>query len=107
LPAGRWPPFVEVMYAQLQSITVAPGTFVRRGQEIGTVGNANGTYPAHLHWEVRQTVGLGLGFGFYSKRDGWMEPSAFLLAHRGPRSKQPLLMKVLGKTEREGWGNDL
>src|SRR5271163_126341 len=25
LPEGRWPPFVEVMYAQLNSITVKPG----------------------------------------------------------------------------------
>jgi murein DD-endopeptidase MepM/ murein hydrolase activator NlpD len=57
LPEGRWPPFVEVMYAQLNSIDVKAGQFVKRGQRIGTVGNANGTYQAHLHWEVRQTVG--------------------------------------------------
>jgi murein DD-endopeptidase MepM/ murein hydrolase activator NlpD len=106
LPAGRWPPFVEVMYAQLQTITVTPGAFVKRGQEIGTVGNAGGTYQAHLHWEVRQTVGKGVGPGFDSKRDGWLEPSQFLLAHRGARSKLPLLMQVIPAPERTAWPSD-
>ncbi len=106
LPEGRWPPFVEVMVAQMQTISVQPGQFVKRGQQIGTVGNANGTYQAHLHWEVRQTVGMGLGPGFDTKRDGWLGPSDFLAAHRGERAKLPLLMKVLDKTQRTGWGTD-
>ena len=106
LPAGRWPPFVEVMYAQLNSIEVKPGQFVKRGQRIGTVGNASGTYQAHLHWEVRQTVGLGLGPGFQAGAAGWLGPSEFISAHRGARANQPLLPKVLGKTERDGWGTD-
>ena len=106
LADGRYPPFVEVMYAQFQEIDVAAGQFVKRGQKIGTVGNANGTYKAHLHWEVRQTVGLGLGAGFDSRRDGWLGPSEFITAHRGPRANQPLLPKVLNKSERDGWGTD-
>jgi murein DD-endopeptidase MepM/ murein hydrolase activator NlpD len=113
LPEGRWPPFVEVMYAQLNSIDVQPGQFVKRGQRIGTVGNAGGTYSvangasgAHLHWEIRQTVGMGLGPGFDTKRDGWLGPSEFISAHRGARSGQPLLPKVLNDAERPGWGTD-
>jgi murein DD-endopeptidase MepM/ murein hydrolase activator NlpD len=106
LPEGRWPPFVEVMVAQLDSIDVKPGQFVKRGQRIGTVGNANGTYQAHLHWEVRQTVGMGVGPGFQAGASGWLGPSEFISAHRGDRATQPLLPKVLGKTERDGWGTD-
>jgi len=106
LPEGRWPPFVEVMYAQLNSIDVKPGQFVKRGQRIGTVGNANGTYQAHLHWEVRQTVGMGVGPGFQAGASGWLGPSEFISAHRGDRAKQPLLPKVLTPAERPGWGTD-
>jgi murein DD-endopeptidase MepM/ murein hydrolase activator NlpD len=106
LPDKRWPPFAEVMYAQLNSMEVKPGDFVKRGQKIGTVGNANGTYPAHLHWEVRQTVGMGVGPGFQAGATGWLGPSEFIVAHRGPRAQQPLQAKVLGKNERDGWGTD-
>ena len=102
----RWPSFVEVMYAELDSITVKPGDFVKRGQKIGTIGNAGGLYKAHLHWEVRQTVGIGFGPGFSPRRDGWLEPSDFLSAHRGDRAKQLLMMKVLTDAERPGWGTD-
>jgi len=106
MPSGRWPPFVEAMYAQLNSMDVHAGQFVKRGQKIGAVGNANGTYPAHLHWEVRQTVGMGVGPGFQAGASGWLGPSEFITAHRGDRAKQPLLPKVLGKAEREGYGTD-
>jgi murein DD-endopeptidase MepM/ murein hydrolase activator NlpD len=106
LPEGRWPPFVEVMCAQLNSMEVKAGQFVKRGQRIGTIGNANGTYQAHLHWEVRQTVGMGVGPGFQAGASGWLGPSEFITAHRGDRAKQPLLPKVLTDPERPGWGTD-
>jgi murein DD-endopeptidase MepM/ murein hydrolase activator NlpD len=106
MPENRWPPFVEVMYAQLNSIDVHAGQFVKRGQRIGTVGNANGTYQAHLHWEVRQTVGMGVGPGFQAGASGWLGPSEFISAHRGDRAKYPLLPKVLTPAERPGWGTD-
>jgi murein DD-endopeptidase MepM/ murein hydrolase activator NlpD len=106
MPEGRWPPFVEVMYAQLNSMDVQAGQLVKRGQRIGTVGNANGTYQAHLHWEVRQTVGMGVGPGFQAGASGWLGPSEFISAHRGDRAPYPLLPKVLTDAERPGWGTD-
>jgi murein DD-endopeptidase MepM/ murein hydrolase activator NlpD len=111
LPAGRYPPFVEVMYAQLQTMDVVSGQLVKRGQQIGTVGNANGIYTAHLHWEVRTAAGLGLGLGFDMRHDNRLGPSEFLAAHRGDRFKKPLLTRSLtpeeaAKPKRDGWGND-
>jgi len=109
LPEGRWPPFVEVMYAEMNSIDVQPGQFVQRGQKIGTVGDGDGTYSASgasLRWEVRQTVGLGLGPGFEANASGWLGPTEFITAHRGARFAQPLLQKVLTEPERPGWGSD-
>jgi murein DD-endopeptidase MepM/ murein hydrolase activator NlpD len=106
LPDNRWPPFAEVMYAELDSITVKAGDMVTRGQQIGTVGTGGGAYPAHLHWEVRQTVGIGLGPGFKSGASGWLGPSDFVTAHRGDRAKAPLQMSVLDDKNRDGWGTD-
>ena len=84
LGPGRWPAIVEMMYAHLQEIDVQPFQFVKRGQKIGTMGNADGVYWAHLHWEVRQGPGLGLGGGYADRLDGWLDPSQFVLAHRPP-----------------------
>ncbi len=81
------------MYAQLQTIAVQPGAFVKRGERIGTVGNAGGTYQAHLHWEIRQTVGEGVGPGFDPKRDGLARSGPVPRRHRGARAKSPLLMQ--------------
>ena len=107
LPEGRYPPFVEVEYTMLNTMEVTSGQFVKRGQRIGTMGNANGAYKAHLHWEVRWAVGKGLSNGFDSSNpEGWMGPSDFLTAHRGDRFKFPLLPKTLLPAEREGWGTD-
>jgi murein DD-endopeptidase MepM/ murein hydrolase activator NlpD len=99
------------MYAQLQTMDVKSGDFVKRGQKIGTVGNGNGTYAAHLHWEVRTMAGVGLGLGFDMRHDDRLGPSEFLGAHRGDRFKQALLARPLtpeeaAKPKRDGWGND-
>ena len=40
------------MYAHLHRIDVAPGALVPRGGKVGTVGTANGYYPAHLHFAM-------------------------------------------------------
>jgi murein DD-endopeptidase MepM/ murein hydrolase activator NlpD len=106
LANGRFPPFVEVMYAEMDTMDVKAGDWVKAGQRIGTVGTGGGIYVPHLHWELRQTVGLGLGLGFSDNRDGWLGPSDFLQAHRGDRTDKPLLEKVLAPNERAGWGTE-
>jgi murein DD-endopeptidase MepM/ murein hydrolase activator NlpD len=113
LPAGRWPPYVEVMYAELDSIDVKAGDFVKRGQKIGTVGDGDGTYAtakggsgASLRWEVRQTVGLPKWTGYDANSSGWLGPSDFITAHRGLRAHDPLQVKVLDVKSRAGYGAD-
>ncbi len=111
MPAGRWPPVMEIMYAQLGTVDVAPGDFVKKGQKIGTVGvvmvGSTVLNMPHLHWEVRQAVDLGPGGGFSEHRDGWLSPTEQLQAHRGVRATDPLKMKVLDEKDRSLWGNDL
>jgi hypothetical protein len=60
-PSGR---LLESMYAHLDRIDVAVGTLVHRGRRLGTVGTANGHYPAHLHFEMRHGDGVDIGSGY-------------------------------------------
>jgi hypothetical protein len=60
-PDGR---SLHSMYAHLDRIDVKPGDLVARGSRIGTVGTANGYYPAHLHFEMRESHGVDIGGGY-------------------------------------------
>lgn len=80
-PAGA-PVHVESLYAHLDSIEVSTGEVVARGHRIGTIGDAGGRYPAHLHLEVRDRVGLPLGRGYGAAARGYLDPTAFILARR-------------------------
>ncbi|MCX8497210.1 MAG: M23 family metallopeptidase [Akkermansiaceae bacterium] len=55
---------LESMYAHLSEIFTRPGALVARGERVGTVGTANGNYPAHLHFEVRTGGGMEIGPGY-------------------------------------------
>lgn len=73
---------VETLYAHLDTVLVQPGQRVERGQQLGTIGTAHGRYLAHLHFELRDIVGMDLGPGYAAERTGWVDPTAFILAHR-------------------------
>ena len=76
------PVLVESLYAHLDSIEVSTGEVVARGHRIGTIGDAGGRYPAHLHLEVRDRVDLPLGRGYGAKTHGYLDPTSFILARR-------------------------
>jgi murein DD-endopeptidase MepM/ murein hydrolase activator NlpD len=71
----------ESLYAHLSVVEVTPGAIVLRGQRVGTIGTADGQYPAHLHLELRNTVGAPTGGGYGDSR-GHLAPSAFIARHR-------------------------
>ena len=75
--------YVQSCYAHLSSIDIADGKIVRRGQKIGTVGNAGGKYLAHLHFELREFLTPFIGAGYRSNPAGWLNPSQFIQQHRG------------------------
>ncbi|MEL7531455.1 MAG: M23 family metallopeptidase [Bacteroidota bacterium] len=77
--AGRQ---VESLYAHLDTILLEEGDFVERGDQIATIGNANGAYWAHLHLEIRAKVGLALGGGYSQNTDGYLDPTLFIREHR-------------------------
>ena len=65
---------------------VHAGDDVRRGQQIATVGTANGRYFAHLHFEMREFITPFIGPGYREDTRGWLNPthsSSSIAARRG------------------------
>jgi murein DD-endopeptidase MepM/ murein hydrolase activator NlpD len=73
---------VESLYAHLARIDVRENELLRRGGQIGTLGNCDGFYTAHLHFELRGRTGLPLGPGYAADATGWLPPSEFIRQHR-------------------------
>src|SRR5437763_167204 len=74
--------YVESYYAHVQDMLVHPGEIVKRGQQIATVGTANGRYFAHLHFEMREFTTPFIGPGYRQDTRGWLDPTKFVEAHR-------------------------
>ncbi len=86
-PKGRLQ-VCESSYHHLQQRLVQAGDHVKRGQKIGTMGNANGLYPVHLHFELRKTPGMGLEQSKYEKSTkNYWEPSEFIREHRPAKKR--------------------
>ena len=75
--------YVQSYYAHLQNFSVEILDEVRRGQQIATIGNADGKYWAHLHFEMREFVTPFVGPGYRDDTRGWINPSDFIAGHRG------------------------
>jgi hypothetical protein len=69
-------------YAHLNRIDVTPGVLVARGGKIGSVGTANGYYPAHLHFEIRASDGVDVGAGYATNPLNHLDPAAFVNSMR-------------------------
>ena len=55
---------IHSMYAHLHRIETRIGSLLARGGKVGTVGTANGYYPAHLHFEMRASDEVDIGAGY-------------------------------------------
>jgi len=76
------PAYVESLYAHLNKRLVKAGTIIKRGMKIGTIGNANGIYLAHLHFEIRNTFDMPIGQGYSKESNGYIDPTKFIRSHR-------------------------
>ena len=75
--------YVQSYYAHLQSYAVTVLDEVRRGQQIATIGNADGKYWAHLHFEMRAFITPFIGPGYRDDTRGWLNAIEFIQKHRG------------------------
>jgi hypothetical protein len=74
---------IDSLYAHLQKILVHGGQAVKRGQQIATSGNAHGLYDAHLHFEIRKNIEVGMSRAkFAQDLSNYYDPSQFILWHR-------------------------
>ena len=71
------------MYSHLDRIEVARNQIVSRGKRVGTVGTGNGNYPAHLHFEIRESHGVDIGAGYTLHPLNHLDPSAVISEWRG------------------------
>jgi murein DD-endopeptidase MepM/ murein hydrolase activator NlpD len=78
LPPGNKFPQVESLYAHFEKVFVKPNTYIKIGAPIGTIGTANGIYPAHLHFEMRHDPTMEIGGGYSSDTTGYLNPKSFI-----------------------------
>ena len=78
---------IRSLYGHLDAITKTDGAVKRRDQ-IGTIGSANGRYKCHLHFELRWKecpLWSEVGPGYSGERYGWIDPSEFIERTRSTR----------------------
>ena len=52
--------YCDSLYGHLLDFAVQEGEQVHRGQQIGRIGNNFGMYEAHLHFEMRKNIQIGM-----------------------------------------------
>ena len=73
--------FVDSLYGHLQAISVRNGQPVVRGQTVGTIGNNGGMYDAHLHFEIRKNLQIGMHRSSFARNfTNYWDPTAFIMA---------------------------
>jgi len=74
---------IDSLYAHLRERLVELGSEVTRGQMLGTIGTADGKYLAHLHFEIRKNLKIGMRrSSFASDYANYHNPTKFIKEHR-------------------------
>jgi murein DD-endopeptidase MepM/ murein hydrolase activator NlpD len=77
---------IQSLYGHLESIAKTTSVEVKKREQIGTVGSANGRYKCHLHFEIRSMqcpLWNKPGGGYGDDKNGWIDPSEFINKTRG------------------------
>ena len=74
---------VDSLYGHLNTRYVTLHQRVKRGQKIGTIGTNRGMYLAHLHFEIRKNIYIGMHRSKFAKGYGnYWDPTYFIKTHR-------------------------
>ncbi len=75
--------YIDTLNAHLDTMLVKVGQMVKRGQQIGTIGTNYGMYPAHLHFEMRHNITIGIVRNSVpADMVNWADPTDFINRHR-------------------------
>lgn len=73
----------DTLYAHLRRVDVKEGQILRKGDQVGTMGNNRGMYVSHLHFEVRKNISLGMDRSRYARDySNYWNPTVFIASHR-------------------------
>lgn len=78
---------LDSLYGHLDRLVVRKYQLVKRGQQIGTIGTAHGKYAAHLHFEMRKNIKIGMARGSFDQGySNYFSPRQFIATRRTLRS---------------------
>jgi murein DD-endopeptidase MepM/ murein hydrolase activator NlpD len=72
----------QSIYAHCDTVLVAEGSLIKKGEQLATIGNCNGYYLAHLHFEIRDDINLDIGAGYSLDTSGYLDPTDFINKNR-------------------------
>ncbi|EDY16250.1 peptidase M23B [Chthoniobacter flavus Ellin428] len=74
--------FCDSLYGHLLDFSVQEGEQVHRGQQIGRIGNNFGMYEAHLHFEMRKNLQIGMFRSSFARDfSNYFTPNEFVATH--------------------------
>lgn len=82
-PSNGQVKFCDTLNGHLDRILVKTGQPIKRGQQIGTIGSNFGMYPAHLHFEMRHNITIGMQRSdVAADLTNWADPTQFITRFR-------------------------
>ena len=86
---------MDSLYVHLDRRMVRKYQLVQRGQQLGTIGTAHGRYAAHLHFEMRKNINIGMArTAFDQGYSNYFSPRQFIGARRTLRSGANVVVPV-------------
>ncbi|BCX47164.1 hypothetical protein HAHE_10720 [Haloferula helveola] len=75
--------YCDSLYGHLNDMYAKVGQQVKRGDKIGTIGTNRGMYAAHLHFEIRHNIYIGMHRNSVAANyTNWADPTDFINKYR-------------------------
>ena len=98
---------VDSLYGHLDRRLVRKYQLVERGQQLGTIGTAHGKYMAHLHFEMRKNINIGMArMSFDQGYSNYFSPRQFIASRRTLRAGAFVAVPVDTFQSQGGGGGD-